>query len=605
METVRKALISLIRSRDTQAGPMAGRIPQGFIDDLLARVDIVDVIDSYVPLRKAGKNHQALCPFHEEKTPSFTVSQDKQFYHCFGCGAGGTVITFIMEFNGLGFVEAVEDLAGRYGLEIPREAGYQPVSKHHDDLYELLEQAAQFYQHQLQGRDGRAIDYLEKRGINGTVIKDYEIGYAPPGWKNLVNALGKSAAAKTRLVDAGMIKSQDTEGYYDHFRNRIMFPIRDQRGRLIGFGGRVLGKDTPKYLNSPETPLFHKGRELYGLYHARRKNKQPERLYIVEGYMDVIALAQYGVDNAVATLGTAATENHLEKLYRVANQLIYCFDGDEAGKKAASRALEITVPQLREGRQALFNFMPEGDDPDSFIRQHGAEQFRSDKNTVPLSDFLLDSITSRTGTATREGRANFLDLILPYLAKMPGSGLRELLLREVADIAQIDPGGVHKLLLENRYDTTPRRPGISRSRQQRERTGDISAIVSYILNKPELAMLVEDPAELSGISVPGAEFLTELITLVHTNPEITCAGILEHWRDSRYGQRLNELASGFGLPVDEAFDQEREFIGMVDKLKAAKTRQSMERITQSSPSELTEEAKTQIRRHYSKESGNK
>ena len=584
---------------------MAGRIPQSFIDDLLARVDIIEIIDSHVPLRKAGRNHQALCPFHDEKTPSFTVSQDKQFYHCFGCGASGTVITFIMEFTGLGFVEAVEDLAARYGLEIPREAGYQPVSKHHDELYELLEQAAQYYQRQLQGRDARAMDYLEKRGISGTVIKDYEIGYAPPGWKNLVNTLGKTAATKARLVEAGMIKTRDTEGYYDHFRDRIMFPIRDQRGRIIGFGGRVLGKDTPKYLNSPETPLFHKGRELYGLFHARRKNKQPERLYIVEGYMDVIALAQYGVDNAVATLGTAATDTHLEKLFRVASRLIFCFDGDEAGNKAARRALEIAVPQLKEGRQALFSFMPEGDDPDSFIRRHGAKQFLSDETTVPLSDFLLDSIRSRTGTATREGRANFLDLILPYLAKMPVSGLRELLLREVAGIAQIDPAGIHKLLQENRAGASARRSGISPARQQRERTGDISALISYILNRPELAMLVEDPADLSGITVPGVEFLAELITLVHTNPEITCAGILEHWRGSRYEQRLNELASGSGLPVDEAFDPESEFIDMMDKLRAAKTRQSIERITRSSPSELTEEAKMQLRRRYSTDNGRK
>ena len=584
---------------------MAGRIPQGFIDDLLARADIVEVIDSYVPLRKAGKDHQALCPFHEEKTPSFTVSQNKQFYYCFGCGASGTVITFIMEYNGLGFVEALEDLAGRYGLEIPREAGYQPVSNQHDELYELLEQAAKFYQGQLHENDGRAIDYLKKRGISGAVIKDYEIGYAPPGWKNLGNALGKSAAAKTRLVEAGMIVRRDTEGFYDHFRDRIMFPIRDQRGRMIGFGGRVLGEDIPKYMNTPETPLFHKGRELYGLYHARRKNKQPGRLYIVEGYMDVIALAQNGVANAVATMGTAATENHLEKLYRVADQIIFCFDGDEAGKKAAWRALEITVPQLREGRQALFNFMPEGDDPDSFIREHGAEQFRSDKNIVPLSDFLLDSIKSRAGTSTREGRANFLDLIVPYLAKMPDSGLRVLLTQEVAGIAQIDFEGVHKLLQEHRSGATQRRPGLPRFRQQRERTADISAIVSYILNKPELAMLVEDTAELSGITVPGVEFLTELVTLVHSNPEITCAGIIEHWRGSRYEQRLNELASGFGLPGDEHFDPEREFIDMVEKLKLVKTRQSIEKITQSSPSELTEEAKTQLRRRYSKESGNK
>ena len=596
--------ISLIRLRVTQAGLMAGRIPQSFIDDLLARVDIIDVIDSYVPLRKAGKNHQALCPFHDEKTPSFTVSQDKQFYHCFGCGAGGTVISFIMEYNGLGFVEAIEDLAGRYGLEIPREAGYQPESKHYNELYELLEQAAQFYRGQLQGHDSRAIEYLKKRGISGSVIEDYEIGYAPPGWKNLVNALGKSAEARTRLAEAGMIKSGDTEGFYDHFRDRIMFPIRDQRGRIIGFGGRVLDKGTPKYLNSPETPVFHKGRELYGLYQARQKNKQPERLYIVEGYMDVIALAQYGINNAVATLGTAATENHLEKLFRVASQLIFCFDGDEAGKKAAWRALEITVPQLREGRQALFSFMPEGDDPDSFIRQYGAERFLSDENTVPLSDFLLNSIKSRTGTSNREARANFLDLILPFLAKIPASGLRQLLLGEVAEIAQTDTSGIHELLQDIQSGAAPR-PGRSRTWPPRERTGDISAIVSYILNRPELAMLVEEPAELSGPAVPGIDFLTELITLVHTNPEITCAGILEHWRGSRYEQRLNQLASASGLPAEEDFDAEHQFIDMVDRLKAAKTRQSVERITRAKPSELTEEAKAELRRHYTKERRNK
>ncbi len=576
---------------------MAGRIPQAFIDDLLARADIVEVIDSHVPLRKAGRNHQALCPFHEEKTPSFTVSQDKQFYHCFGCGANGTVITFVMELNGLGFVEAVEDLAGRYGLEIPREAGYRPASKQHDELYELLEQAAQLYRKQLQEHKGRAADYLKGRGISGTVIEDYEIGYAPSGWKRMLNALGKSAEARTRLTEVGLIKPGGKEGHYDFFRDRIMFPIRDPRGRVIGFGGRVLGDDTPKYLNSPETPLFHKGRELYGLYQVRRKKKQPETLYVVEGYMDVIALAQHGVDNAVATLGTAVTDKHLEKLYRVAARLIFCFDGDEAGKKAAWRALEITLPQLREGRQALFNFMPEGHDPDSFIRQYGAEQFRSDDRTVPLSDFLLASIKSRAGTATREGRATFLDMLLPYLAGMPAGGLRQLIRQEAAGIAQIDADGLDKLLQDYRPGAA-RRTVISRSGQQREKSGDIGNIIAYILNSPGLAMLVEDPAELAGITVPGADFVRELITLVHSNPEINCAGILEHWRGTRYEARLNELAAGPGLPADESFDLEREFIHRVEKLKSAKARQSIQEIARKPPSQLSDEAKKQLRRRY-------
>ena len=580
---------------------MAGRIPQAFIDDLLARADIVEVIDNHVPLRKAGRNHQALCPFHEEKTPSFTVSQDKQFYHCFGCGAHGTVISFVMEFNGLGFVEAIEDLAGRYGMEIPREAGYQPASKARDDLYELLEQAAQFYRKQLQEHKGKAVDYLQQRGISGEVVEDYEIGFAPPGWERLLNVLGKSAEARERLQETGMIIRGDNRGFYDRFRDRIMFPIRDPRGRVIAFGGRVLGQDNPKYMNSPETPLFHKGRELYGLYQVRRKRKQPDSLYVVEGYMDVIALAQHGVDNAVATLGTAVTENHLEKLYRVASRLIFCFDGDEAGKKAAWRALEIALPMLREGRQALFNFMPEGHDPDSFIREYGADRFCSDETTVPLSDFLLNKLKSGAGITTREGRATFLDQILPYLARMPGSGLRQLLLQEVAETAQIDADGLHKLLQDYQPGKT-RRTRVARPLKQRERTGDISAIIAYILNRPDLAMLVDDPAELAGIAAPGADFLRELVTLVHSNPEITCAGILENWRDSRYETRLNELASGPGLPEDEAFDLEREFIHRVEKLRETKARQSIEEITESLPSELSDEAKMQLRKRYSSNS---
>ena len=576
---------------------MAGRIPQSFIDDLLARVDIVDVIDSYVSLRKAGRNHQALCPFHDEKTPSFTVSQEKQFYHCFGCGAGGTVISFIMEYNGLGFPEAIEDLAARYNMEVPREAGRQPDTTRHNELYELLEQAAEFYRRQLQGRAGRATGYLKKRGISGAVIKDYEIGYAPQGWKALVNALGKSAAVKTHLEDAGLIKRGSTEGHYDFFRDRIMFPIRDQRGRIIGFGGRVVGDDTPKYLNSPDSPLFHKGRELYGLYQVLQKKKKPESLYIVEGYMDVVALAQYGIGNAVATLGTAATENHLEKLFRVTNRLVFCFDGDEAGKKAAWRALEITVPHLKEGRQALFSFMPEGDDPDSFVRRHGAERFLSDENTVPLSDFLLNTIKSGTGTTTLESKGLFLDEVVPHLKRMPESGLHQLLKKEVAEIAQVDITVIDELL-KNRQPGNARRPGLPRPRLQREKTGEISAIIAYILNKPELAMLVEEPGELSGVSVPGMDFLVQLVTLVHTNPAINCAGILEHWRGSRYEQRLKELASAPAVPEEETFDVEHEFIARMEKLKAAKARQSVESIIRSKkPSELTEEDREKVDRY--------
>ncbi len=594
---------------------MAGRIPQSFIDDLLARADIVEVIDGYVPLRKAGRNHQARCPFHEEKTPSFTVSQDKQFYHCFGCGANGTVIGFMMEHNGLGFVEAIEDLAGRYGLEIPREAGYQPQSGQHQALYELLEQAAQFYRKQLQTRTGKATDYLHGRGLSEAVIEDYEVGYAPPGWQNLLNALGKSDATRTRMAEAGLIKRSDrgddavagnpSGGYYDRFRNRIMFPIRDQRGRVIGFGGRALSDaDNPKYLNSPETPLFHKGRELYGLFQARRHNKHPESLYVVEGYMDVIALAQHGVDNVAATLGTAVTENHLEKLFRQADRIIFCFDGDDAGKTAARRSLDVTIPRLQEGRQAFFKFMPQGDDPDSFIRQYGAERFRADENTVPLSDFLLSSVQADSGASTREARGNFLDNIMPFLHKLPASGLRQLLLQEVADLAQTTTDELRRQLQDLSAGPT-RRSRVSPPAQPRGRTEQISALVRYILHRPELAMQVEDPAELSGLPMPGVDFLRELIESVHSNPGITCAGLLERYRDSRYEARLNELAADPGLPATEEFDLEGEFVDRVDKLKAVKARQSREQIAGAKPSELSEQDKLRLRQHYSEKNSAK
>ena len=599
---------------------MAGRIPQNFIDDLLARADIVEIIDSYVPLRKAGRNYQALCPFHEEKTPSFTVSQDKQFYHCFGCGANGTAIGFLMEHNGLGFVEAVEDLAGRYGLEIPREAGYQPETKHHQQLYELLEQATEFYRNQLKTRKGKASEYLTGRGLSGEIIQDYELGYAPQGWQNLINALGKSDATRTRMAEAGLIKRPDrgdgaapssgsargdAGGYYDRFRNRIMFPIRDQRGRVIGFGGRALSdEDNPKYLNSPETPLFHKGRELYGLFQARRHDKRPESLYVVEGYMDVIALAQHGVGNAVATLGTAVTENHLEKLFRVANRITFCFDGDNAGKTAARRSLEVTAPRLQEGRQAFFKFMPSGEDPDSFIRQHGAGHFRSDENTVPLSDFLLDSVKADTGDSTREARGSFLDGILPFLRKMPASGLRQLLLQEVAAVAKTTTDELHRQLLDSPAQTT-RRTRSARPRQQQGTREQISVLVRYILYRPELAMLVAEPAELAGVSMPGVDFLQELIDLVHSNPGITCAGLLERYRGTRYETRLNELASDAVLPADEEFDLEGEFVDRVEKLKTVKARQAREEMAGAKPSKMSEADKQRLRRYYSSEDSDK
>lgn len=583
---------------------MAGKIPQAFIDELLARVDIVELIDGHVPLRKAGKNYQALCPFHDEKTPSFSVNQAKQFYHCFGCGASGSAITFLMNHGGLGFVDAVEDLAARCGLEIPREAGYAPQPEQSAELRELLGQAAQFYRRQLREPAGeRAAAYLKNRGVSAAVAETYELGYAPGGWGNLRTALGRDAGARERLIRAGMLTRKDGEGprgdnCYDRFRDRIMFPIHDQRGRVVGFGGRVLdAAEKAKYLNTPETPVFHKGRELYGLHQARSKVKQPEKLYVVEGYMDVIALAQHGILNAVATLGTAATKEQLEKVFRTVPQAVFCFDGDEAGKKAAWRALETTLPLLREGRQALFNFMPAGEDPDTYVRKHGPEKFSSPENIVPCSSFLLDSIRAQTGTATREERARLLDLIRPYLARMPDSGLRRLLIADVAQSAGLGGTGAEEML-RAKLAQKPASRGAPRRRGQRERIGVVGELISYLLNKPELAHKVEAPEDLAGLPVAGAEVLKELVELVHSNPGISCAAMLEHWRGTPYERRLNELAHEPEVMGEESFDPERQFLDGLESLKQSKEQQDAEKIAQSgNPSELSEAKKTALR-HY-------
>ncbi len=521
---------------------MAGRIPQTFIDDLLARIDVVDVIDAYVPLKKAGKNHQACCPFHEEKTPSFTVSQQKQFYHCFGCGANGTAISFLMEYGGLGFIEAIEDLAGRAGLEIPREAGEsRPSGSSTSELYELMELVVRFYCKQLrEHRDAaRAVDYLKARGLSGELAADYEIGYAPPGWDNLLSHLGGSAAATTRLEKIGLVLKRDNGGHYDRFRDRIMFPIRDQRGRAIGFGGRVLGDDTPKYLNSPETPIFHKGRELYGLFQARRKQRNLERIYIVEGYMDVLALAQFGITNSVATLGTAATTDHLDKLFRQCPQLVFCFDGDDAGRKAAWRALELSLPLLRDGRQTWFRFLPQGDDPDSFIRRDGVDAFQDTGQMMTLSDYLITSLQEQFATKTREGRASLLEKAIPYVRQLPESALRELLIQDLSRLGQIESDRMRAMCASTR--TGPARP---RRIATTKTTGSLSPVrkcIRQLINYPQLVAEIGSPEQLVNIDEHGMAFFLDLVDFIRQREQTTTAHILEHWRDTRYEKHIKQL----------------------------------------------------------------
>ncbi len=427
------------------------RIPQKFIDDLLDRIDIVDVVDRRVKLRKTGKNFSACCPFHDEKTPSFSVNPEKQFYYCFGCGAGGNAIGFIMDYERMDFPEAVESMAQSAGLEVPREQsrpGDPPPQESNKPLYEQLEAAARFYELALRkhGDAKRAVTYLKGRGLTGQIAKAFRVGFAPPGWDNLMSDAGDNEKAQSLLMEGGMLVKNDKGRTYDRFRDRIMFPILDARGRVIAFGGRVLGDDKPKYLNSPETPVFHKSRELYGLYQARKNNRSLDRIVVVEGYMDVIALAQNGIGYAVATLGTATSETHLERLFRHVTEVVFCFDGDEAGRKAAFRGLEAALPAMQDGRQAKFLFLPDGEDPDTLVRAKGKAHLEHLFDTAPpLETFLFNQLAEGLDLNALDGRARFSKIAAPYVHKLPEGVFKTLMYQELANRTGIDVGSLKRL----------------------------------------------------------------------------------------------------------------------------------------------------------------
>ncbi|MGB9093895.1 MAG: DNA primase, partial [Gallionella sp.] len=452
-------------------------IPKNFIQDLLNRLDIVDVVERYVPLKKAGANFVACCPFHNEKSPSFTVSQTKQFYHCFGCGAHGTAIGFVMEHAGLGYVDAIEELARGVGLEVPheRQAAGETYQKVAPDLYEVMQTATRYYREQLK-QSPRAIDYLKRRGLSGEIAAKFGIGYAPEGWQNLAAAFPDyqddmlnetglvidkedEAPARGTPPDARATRGHGAGKRYDRFRDRIMFPIINVRGQVIGFGGRVLDQGEPKYLNSPETPLFEKGRELYGLYQAQKAIRAGQRVLVVEGYMDVVALAQHGVEYAVATLGTATTPYHVQKLLRLTEHIVFCFDGDKAGQKAAWRALENALPYLQDGKRISFLFLPVEHDPDSFIREFGKEAFEQRvQEAMPLSAYLLREISAGLDLRTQEGRNQLLQRAKPLLTAITAPATALLLRKEVAALS-----GVSQAELEALYEIKPvaRGPRIS------------------------------------------------------------------------------------------------------------------------------------------------
>lgn len=546
---------------------MAGQIPQHFIDDLLARVDVVEIVGARVQLKKAGRNHSGLCPFHQEKTPSFTVSADKQFYHCFGCGANGNALRFLMEYERLAFPEAVEQLASNLGLEVVREGADDPHARQREKKRKqgvnLLELAASFYRERRVMPEGQGAQrYLTERGLSPEVIDTYGIGYAPDSWEALKRHLGERGISDAVQVEYGLlIHREDSGRTYDRFRDRVMFPIRDLRGRTIAFGGRVLGDAKPKYLNSPETPVFHKGRELYGLYEARRAPEKPEQLIIVEGYMDVVALAQFGVRNAVATLGTATTEEHLQRLFRLVSRVVFCFDGDRAGRQAASRALETALPQMLDGREARFLFLPEGDDPDDLVRREGAQAFK-DRVTcaMPLSEFLFEQAASGRDLQAVEGRERFASDVLTALNKMPDGMLKSLLLEELSERSGLRQAQLEALLARRKASARVSAPAAQESaspgivppassgeqgspsgRWALEVLSPEGRVLQLLLHEPRLVETLPPTLEWLPES-PEGQLCRELIDLLqagrYTSPQV----VLSHFQGSAHGQTLAALA---------------------------------------------------------------
>lgn len=559
---------------------MPGRIPDRYIDDLLARVDIVDVIDGHVPLRKQGKDYKACCPFHEEKTPSFTVSPDKQFYHCFGCGAHGSAIGFLMQYERMTFPEAVKHLANRVGLPLP-EADFTPApAEAHAPLLDALEQAHRYYQRQWREHPQaqQAKDYLRGRGVSGEIAKSFGLGFAPEGWDSLAQGLGADAALQETLFQAGLLAKKETGRYYDRFRHRVMFPIHDYRGRLIGFGGRIVGSGEPKYLNSPETPLFHKGRELYGLFRARDAIKRENRVVVVEGYMDVVALAQFGIDYAVATLGTATTRDHLERLFRFTPEIVFCFDGDRAGREAAWRALENALPVASDGRQIGFLFLPEGEDPDTLVRKEGPEGFKGRLNAViSLPDFLFQSLGARVDLGRLDGRAKLVELARPLLSKLPLGALRELMMARLAELSRLDDKKLSTLIVEPKTEPRPMPHRRSRSLGA---PSLVRTAIAALLTKPALAREVADPQGFADLDLPGASLLVNLLELLKTEIHLTTGAILERYRDTEYHDSLAKLASWDHPALSQ--DISAEFHGLMERLKEQADKQAAERLIRKS-----------------------
>ena len=532
-----------------------GRIPQHFIDELIARTDIVELIGGRVPLKKSGREYKACCPFHAEKTPSFWVSPDKQFYHCFGCGKHGTALGFLMDHDHMAFPEAVEELATRLGLEVPHEGGVDRSAQRADEpLYELMARVAHFYTEQL-AREPRAREYLAKRGLTAATCERFAIGYAPDSWNELLRRFGASDGERKRLSEAGLIierergAGREGEHYYDRFRDRVMFPIRDARGRVIAFGGRVIDAGEPKYLNSPETVLFHKGRELYGLYETRRARRNLDRLVVVEGYMDAVSLHQAGVEYAVATLGTATTAEHFRRIFRLVPAVVFAFDGDRAGRAAAWRALQQALPEAREGREIRFLFLPQGQDPDTLILAEGRSAFEERLAlAVPLSEYLVRELSEQGDLGSADGRARFAEQARPLFARVPEGVYRELLLERLAQVVGLSAARLEALWSTGKSDapaaSAPARPSAAaRPARGAGRGSLVRQAIVRLLHFPAIApeVTAAERAGLDASEEPGAALLRELLDDLRARPAQIPAQVIQRWAGHKDSETLQKL----------------------------------------------------------------
>lgn len=622
---------------------MSGLIPQQFIDDLLNRTDIVDVVGERVQLKKSGRNHTACCPFHQEKTPSFSVNQAKQFYYCFGCGAGGNALGFIMDHDHLDFPQAVETLAARLGLAVPREQGSQrqnrPRQPAQSPLYALLKSASDFYQQALKQHPARqaAVNYLKQRGLSGQIARDFQLGFAPPGWDNLRKHFAAEPEQEKLLLEAGLLaENEEKQRRYDRFRDRIIFPIRDTRGRTVGFGGRVLGDDKPKYLNSPESPVFHKSQELYGLYEARQANRELHDIIVVEGYMDVIALAQQGISNAVATLGTATSGEHIKRLFRLVPKITFCFDGDSAGRKAAWRALETSLEHMKDGLSARFLFLPEGLDPDDLIRQEGVAAFhnRLAQQSLTLADYFFGSLRQDIDLHSLEGKAHLAHLASPLIGRMPAGFLRSLMHKQLQQLTGLDlatdnvaatpapkqaTASAAVPVPTDNDDTPPEyevppldayagyansapepapvpQTAPARSRQDNRNSVEspYRSALRTLLQQPQLAHKVSSSHELANEDDPDAQLLVSVLESLQKRTDASQLQLLARWHGTEQGHLLRKLAEKEWLISTDNLEQ--QFFDTIDNLvRQQRENTTRQLIAKSARQELTDEEKQLFR----------